>query len=516
MLSPRDLDKISAKGIGQSVIERQLGNFIHGFPPVCLSRVATAGDGIFSFNNTQKKFYRNYFEQNAGPLRIMKFVPASGAATRMFKSLFEFRHAWIGNPGLSVKDIKEQGYTSAFQFFSHLEKFAFFDDLDHTVKKTGKDLLALRSEGEFIRIIDHLLYGHGLNYSNLPKALLKFHRYPEGARVALEEHLVEAANYARDGENIANLHFTLSPEHLKLFHDKVESSRKLFEQVFNIRYQVEFSIQKPSTDTIAVDMNNVPMHDEDGSLLFRPAGHGALIENLNEINADIIFIKNIDNVVPDTFKKPTFEYKKLIGGYLLKVRDQIFKFLKEIEQQKISHDEIDRMAAFAREELLICLPPEFHLFSPEKKVMILGQKLNRPIRVCGMVKNEGEPGGGPFWVKDSLGNISLQIVESSQVNMQDLLQEKIVNSSTHFNPVDIVCSIKNWRGDTFKLSDYVDDSTGFISIKSSGGKSLKALELPGLWNGAMADWITIFIEVPVSTFNPVKVINDLLRKEHQS
>ena len=516
MFSSKDLDKLRAKGIGLEVFERQLGNFAKGFPPVCLSRAATPGDGILTFQPSEKAFFRNYFEKNSCQLRIIKFVPASGAATRMFKSLFEFRHEYIDIPGITLEQIKEQGFTQVYLFFSKIEKFAFFDDLHTVLKRAGADLLTLKAKGEFIVIIDHLLFEHGLNYSNLPKALLKFHRYPEGSRVAMEEHMVEAANYTRDGNDCANLHFTVSPEHMLFFREKVENSRMMFEKKFSIRFEVGYSIQKPATDTIAVDMSNIPVHDADGALLFRPAGHGALIENLNELDADIIFIKNIDNVVPDAFKKSTFEYKQLIGGYLLKVRDKIFTFLRKTKQGKISEEEIDEMATFAKEHLFIFLPIDFRLYPAAKKLKVLVKKLNRPIRVCGMVKNEGEPGGGPFWVKDASGTASLQIVESSQVNLRDEQQATIFNSSTHFNPVDIVCSTKNWQGNTFDLSDYVDESTGFISIKSSGGKSLKAMEMPGLWNGAMADWITVFVEVPVTTFNPVKIITDLLRKEHQS
>lgn len=516
MLSSTDFDKLTVKGISPATIEKQLANFKNGFPPICLARAATTGDGILSFHPSEKKSLQNYFVKNTGKLLIMKFVPASGAATRMFKPLFEFHYQYHNTPVVSIANFNDQGFNSVHYFFSHLEKFAFFNDLERIMENEGKNLMTLKNNGEYGIIIDRLLFDKGLNYSNLPKALLQFHRYPDGSRTAMEEHLVEAANYARDKNNTAKLHFTLSPEHLDKFNEKVEDVHEKYERKFNICIDVSHSVQKPSTDTIAVDMNNIPLRNMDGSLLFRPAGHGALIENLNEINADIIFIKNIDNVVPDNFKEPTFEYKKLIGGYLLKAREQIFNFLRNIEQQRISEEETDEMAVFTREKLFICLPLEFKLFPLEKKLKVLQQKLNRPIRVCGMVKNVGEPGGGPFWVKDIKGSVSLQIVESSQINPEDEKQKKIFDSSTHFNPVDIVCSIKDYRGNTFDLSDYVDESTGFISLKSSSGRHLKALELPGLWNGAMADWITVFIEVPITTFNPVKIINDMLRKEHQS
>jgi hypothetical protein len=515
MLSPGDLKILRVKGIELNVIEKQLDYFKRGFPFICLSRAATIHDGILTFHPAEKRSLKKYFEQNARHHRIVKFVPASGAATRMFKPLFEFRQHPGSKSMVTPDELKNHGFGSVSFFFSHLEKFAFFQDLDTVLKKEGKDLMTLRNNGEYRLIIDRLLHEKGLNYSNLPKALLQFHRYPDGSRVAMEEHLVEAAIYARDEHNTSTVHFTLSPEHLDRFHKKVEHIRNKYELMFSTLFDVSQSVQKPSTDTIAVDMDNIPIHTADGTLLFRPAGHGALIENLNETDADIIFIKNIDNVVPDSIKESTFIHKKIIGGYLLQVREHVFNFLRMSEQGMIGEDETDAMTLFAREKLFICLPIEFNLFPYEKKITFLVQKLNRPIRVCGMVKNEGEPGGGPFWVKDRNGSVSLQIVETSQINPKDEMQKQIFDSSTHFNPVDIVCSIKDYRGNTFRLHDYVDESTGFISQKSFGGKNLKALELPGLWNGAMADWITVFVEVPVITFNPVKIINDLLRKEHQ-
>jgi hypothetical protein len=516
MLATGDLDKLRLKGIDVAAFEKQLGNFATGFPPVSLVRAATAGDGILFFQPSEKTALRKYFEQNSTAWSIVKFVPASGAATRMFKPLFDFREQCRDKSFLNLEALRIQGFHTVYDFFSRIEKFAFYSDLEKVFAGEQKELKTLLNNGEFATIIDHLLFEPGLNYSSLPKALLKFHRYPDGSRVAMEEHIVEAAIYARNENSIAKLHFTISPEHLQKFNNRIAEVRSKYEDQFHIRIEITHSVQKPSTDTIAVDMNNVPLRDKNGDLLFRPAGHGALIENLQDIEADIIFIKNIDNVVPDAIKEPTYEYKKVLGGYLLKAREKVFTFLEKTEKQSVSEEEIDEMAVFAREKLCLCLPVEFNLFSPGKKLKLLTQRLDRPIRVCGMVKNEGEPGGGPFWVKDIKGEVSLQIVESSQIDLGSEKQKEIFTSSTHFNPVDIVCSIKNHHGNTFKLSDYVDESTGFISMKSSGGVNLKALELPGLWNGAMADWITIFIEVPVITFNPVKIINDLLRKEHQS
>ena len=516
MGSAGDLDKIKSQKIDPPRIERQLLNFKNGFPPICLVRAATTGDGILSCSPSEKKSLQGTFGKITPDLRVLKFVPASGAATRMFKPLFEFRQQCLSNPLLRLKNLEHPEFNSVHYFFSHFEKFAFFEDLVEVLKNDGKDVKTLLKHADYTTIIDSLLFDKGLNYASLPKALLLFHRYPDGSRASMEEHLVEAANYASEDKKTANLHFTLSPEHQERFQEKLADVLGKYEKQFNLCFVVHTSVQKPSTDTIAVDLNNIPLRNEDGTFLYRPAGHGALIENLNEIDADIIFIKNIDNVVPDVIKEPTYKYKRVLGGYLLRVREKIVTFLEKAEQQRVSDEEADEMASFAIKQLMICLPLEFKLFNLDNKIKILKQKLNRPIRVCGMVKNEGEPGGGPYWVKDRKGSISLQIVESSQINPDDTKQKMIFDSATHFNPVDIVCCIKDFRGNTFNLPDYVDDTTGFISLKSIGGKDIKALELPGLWNGAMADWITVFIEVPVITFNPVKIINDLLRKEHQS
>ncbi|MCD4720334.1 MAG: DUF4301 family protein, partial [Desulfobacula sp.] len=353
-----------------------------------------------------------------------------------------------------------------------------------------------------------------LDYGKLPKGLLKFHRYEHSNRVALEEHLVEAAMYGVSKNKKAYVHFTVSPEHLEKFKTQVDQVKDEYEKLFDITFEISYSVQKSSTDMIAVDMNNEPFREKDGSLLFRPGGHGALIENLNDLEADLIFIKNIDNVVPDRLKEITTTYKKVIGGLLLKLQSKTFEFLKELEKSE-STNLIEKIEAFAQSDLNIKIPNGFNELGPDEKKSFLFRHLNRPIRICGMVKNEGEPGGGPFWVKNSKGEVSLQVVESSQVNASDEEQMKILQSSTHFNPVDLVCGTRNYKGESFDLHEFIDPETGFISIKSKDGKNLKAQELPGLWNGAMADWITIFVEVPIITFNPVKTVNDLLRPQHQ-
>jgi len=326
---------------------------------------------------------------------------------------------------------------------------------------------------------------------------------------------VEAANYGRSKNNNAFVHFTVSPEHLEKFNEQVKGVMKIYEKKFNIKYDISFSVQKSSTDTIAVDIENNPFREDDGEILFRPGGHGALIENLNDLDGNLVFIKNIDNVVPDRLKTETTIYKKTIGGILLKLQSQVFKYLKELDKTEKDENIINKISEFAQNELNINISPGFYKMSFNDRKDFLYRHLNRPIRVCGMVKNEGEPGGGPFSVKNSKGEVSLQIVESSQVDQNNPEQKEILLSSTHFNPVDLVCGIKNYKGEPFDLHKYIDQETGFISIKSKNGKNLKAQELPGLWNGAMANWITIFVEVPIITFNPVKTVNDLLRPQHQ-
>ncbi len=381
------------------------------------------------------------------------------------------------------------------------------------IADNGKNIENLLHNECFKEILEYLLTEKGLNYANLPKAHLMFHNYQNENRTALEEHLVEAANYSRSGDNV-NLHFTVSTEDIARFEKIVENVKTKYEKTYGVKFQVDYSFQKPSTDQIAVNLKNEIFKNDDGSILFCPGGHGALIENLNELNAEIIFIKNIDNVVPDKLKEITYRYKKLIGGYLLEIQKQIHEFLLQIAEGGLNDIDIHKLQTFIKKYLYFDIAQGFFKMEEVEQYDYLYSFLNRPVRICGMVKNEGEPGGGPFWVKDNNGNLSLQIIEKSQLDINDEKQKNIFLSATHFNPVDLVCAIKDVNGKNFQLKDFVDYNTGFISIKSKGGKELKAQELPGLWNGAMADWLTIFVEVPIETFNPVKTINDLLRQQH--
>ena len=513
MLSEKDYKQMQSKGINPLNIEKQINNYKSGFPFMQLLAPATPDHGISRLNEAELQRLASKYQDITKGREIIKFVPASGAASRMFKSLFEFKEELEQSDNKSP--FADKGFNSPYYFFGNIKNFAFYEDLEETMAANGHKLTELLESKDYKTILDQFLGESGLNYANLPKGLLKFHRYyNEPARTALEEHLVEAAFYACDNRDIAAVHFTVSPEHMDGFRQKVQKVKSRYEARFGIHYQIAFSIQKPSTDTIAVDLNNEPFREADGSILFRPGGHGALIENLNDLQADIVFVKNIDNIVPDRLKAITYLYKKAIGSLLAELQAEVFSMLVALDNPDLREQRLHEMAVYCEEKLGIRLPGNFRQLSQKEKTEILRSKLNRPIRICGMVKNEGEPGGGPFWVKSKDGSLSLQIVESSQINLKDEAQQKIMQASTHFNPVDLVCGLKNYKGENFNLSAFVDEDTGFISEKSKDGNKLKAQELPGLWNGAMADWITLFVEVPVITFNPVKVINDLLRKEH--
>ncbi len=512
MFSQEDLMQFESKGIDKGQVERQIEKFKSGFPHARLLAPASIGNGILKFNDKVVDRYVEFFEQNSDEIVLLKFVPASGAASRMFKHLFEFRAALESDDAARL--LSDPKYKLTAEFFENLNQFAFYPVLEQLLRDCVAPIDELISAGRHAVILDYFLGEKGMNYASLPKALLLFHSYPDANRVALEEHLVEGAMYSRSGDEV-HIHFTVSPEHEKLFENYIKKVLPKYMKRFRADYFITFSEQKSSTDTVAVDMDNKPFRNKDGSILFRPGGHGALIENLNDLEADIIFIKNIDNVVPDALREPTYRYKKLLGGYLLEMQSKTFQYLEKLESGEYDDRFIDEVFMFATNDLMIRFGDEFPLQSKEEKAASLFEKMNRPIRVCGMVKNQGEPGGGPFWVQNSKGE-SLQIVESSQIDMNDPEQKKIFESSTHFNPVDLVCGVKNYKSQAFNLLDYVDNETGFISQKSKDGRDLKALELPGLWNGAMADWISVFVEVPIETFNPVKTINDLLRPEHRA
>ncbi len=507
MLTHEDKELLAKKGISEEKIAEQLACFEKGFPFLKLSAAASVENGgIMRADEKESEQYLAAWDAyKAGDKKIVKFVPASGAASRMFKNMFEFLGAEYDKP---TTDFEKK-------FFDHIHDFAFYNDLNAAcLDNTGKNINALLSEHNYKAVVSNLLESAGLNYGALPKGLLKFHRYADGVRTPLEEHLVEGALYAAGKTGEVNVHFTVSTEHRALFEKLVAAKAAEYEAKYGTTYHISFSEQKPSTDTVAADMENKPFRDKDGKLLFRPGGHGALIENLNDLDADIVFIKNIDNVVPDRLKADTVTYKKLLAGVLVTLQKQAFEYLELLDGGHYSHEQLETIIRFVQQQLR-CRRTDLKELEDADLVIYLRKKLNRPMRVCGMVKNVGEPGGGPFLAYNPDGTISLQILESSQIDMNDPEKKAMFEKGTHFNPVDLVCAVRDYKGNKFDLLKHVDKATGFISYKSKNGKDLKALELPGLWNGSMSDWNTVFVEVPLSTFNPVKTVNDLLREQHQ-
>ena len=505
MLTQQDLKQLAQKGISEQQIETQLGQFKTGFPFLKLEAAAAIGRGIVAPTSDEGRKYVDAWQKyKAAGKRVVKFVPASGAASRMFKDMFAFVDADYDKP---TTDFEKK-------YFDNIDKFAFYGELDAVCQKNnGKGIKALIQEGNFKAVAANMLKAEGLNYGQLPKGLLLFHNYPEGPRTPMEEHLVEGALYAAsNGE--AHVHFTVSHEHMELFKQKVAQKVDMYAKKYGIAYDITFSEQKPSTDTVAANPDGTPFRNSDGSLLFRPGGHGALIENLNEIEADVIFVKNIDNVVPDRLKGDTVLWKQIIAGVLVTLQKKAFEYLELLDSGKYTHEQIEEIIRFVQNDLC-CRKADIKELEDADLVIYLRKKLNRPMRVCGVVKNVGEPGGGPFLTYNQDGTVSLQILESSQIDKSNKEYMEMFTKGTHFNPVDLVCAVKDYKGNAFDLPKFVDPTTGFISQKSKSGKELQALELPGLWNGAMSDWSTIFVEVPLSTFNPVKTVNDLLREQHQ-
>ncbi|MBR5037012.1 MAG: DUF4301 family protein [Prevotella sp.] len=505
MLNNNDLQQIASRGITPEQVNHQLEQFKTGFPFLRLEAAASVGNGVLAPSAEERQRYVDRWNQyKAEGHQIVKFVPASGAASRMFKDMFAFVDADYDTPQTPFER----------EYFNGIRKFAFHKALcEKCQANEGKKLKTLLEEGNYKAVARQMLVKEGLNYGQLPKGLLLFHNYDDGPRTPMEEHLVEAALYAAsNGE--ANVHFTVSHDHLELFKAKVAEKAGKYAEKYGVKFNISFSEQKPSTDTIAANPDGTPFRQDDGSLLFRPGGHGALIENLNEIAADVVFIKNIDNVVPDRLKEPTVEYKQLLAGILVSLQERAFEYLRLLDTGSYSHAQLQDIIRFVQRDLC-CRKPDIKQLEDADLVIYLRRKLNRPMRVCGVVKNVGEPGGGPFLTYNSDGTVSLQILESSQIDKKNEEYMRMFTEGTHFNPVDLVCATRDYKGNAFHLPDFVDPLTGFISQKSKNGRELQALELPGLWNGAMSNWSTVFVEVPLSTFNPVKTVNDLLREQHQ-
>ena len=477
MFNTKDKEQIVAHGLTVEQVEHQIENFRKGFPSLKVVSAASPSNGIAVLTDEEIANAYEQWDEASKHLTAVKFVPASGAASRMFKELFEFVN----------EDKRTEGVE---QVLNHLQEFAFWPELKALLPENADDKTKISA-----------IIKDGLNYGSKPKGLVTFHAYPEGARKAVEEHLVEGAMYAATN-GVVKIHFTVSPEHLEGFRNLLEQKMPFYEEKFGVKYDISFSVQKSSTDMIAVNADNTPFRNDDGSLLFRPAGHGALLSNLNDIDADVIFIKNIDNVTTDSRKPDTVTYKKALAGILVGLQSEAAKHLEALNAGTA---DIAEVAEFVTGKLFIKLPEHYD-------AELLVRLLDRPIRVCGMVRNEGEPGGGPFYVANADGTQTLQIAESSQISPEDM---HLMKEATHFNPVDLVCGVRRANGEKFDLSKYVDPATGFISSKSSGGRELRAQELPGLWNGSMADWTTVFVDVPVSTFSPVKTVKDLLRPQHR-
>jgi len=509
MFNNKDLEYLKSKGISPEQVEVQLENFRNGFPFIHLDATATPGNGIIQLTDQEIAKYIKVYEDRRAQLGIVKFVPASGAATRMFKELFAYLEK---SEGIEDETTLLETFPNLKDLILSAGSLPFIEELRGIIKSEGKDLDDLVRENKTSEIIHKILYTPGLGYGDLPKGLIRFHSYPDQSRTSFEEHLVEGAQYAKSGTADVRLHFTVSPEHMDSFKNHLEAIRSKYEDLFQVTYKIEFSIQQHYTDTVAVDMNNAPFRGEDGQIVFRPGGHGALLENLNGLDQDLIFIKNIDNIAPDRIKGLTIKYKKALAGILIEFQNRAFQCLRDLENSDISIDHLKEICEFVGSNL--CNME--NQVDPESTNDIradLINILNRPIRIAGMVKNEGEPGGGPYWVRQSDGRVNLQIVEPAQISPE---QADVLKQSTHFNPVDLVCAVKDYHGNKFNLLEYRDPQTGFITEKSISGAPVKAQELPGLWNGSMAGWNTLFVEVPVETFTPVKTINDLIRKEHLS
>ena len=504
-LTVKDIESLKHKGKTEEQLVEELQMLKEGFPFLRIEGAATPGHGIFVLDEKMEKQAMDIWNEFlASGAKVTKMVPASGAASRMFKDLFSFING------------KEEKPSNDFmkKFFDEIEKFAFFDQLNETcIRLYGKSIDSLVKDKRYKDIVKALIEKEGMNYGQLPKALLSFHKYLGGVRSAIEEHLSEGAQYAGGKDGNVNVHFTVSEDHIPLVYLKFEETKGKLEHEYGVVYNLSTSIQKPSTDTVAANLDGTP-YRENEALFFRPGGHGALIENLNDIDSDVVFIKNIDNVVPDSKREDTVKYKKIIGGVLVGVKQKADNYCKLLSKGTPDEAKLNEMLDFLHKVLCIT-HDETSEMKADQKAEYIYNKLNRPFRVCGMVRNEGEPGGGPFLAYNPDGTVSPQILESTQIDPKNKEAQKMMKEATHFNPVDLVVCTKSWDGKKFNLPQYVDKATGFISIKSREGVEIKALELPGLWNGAMSDWNTLLVEVPLSTFNPVKTVNDLLRDAHQ-
>lgn len=509
-----DKQQIKEKGLTEEKVLKQLEIFRRGNIAVNILAAATAGKGIQQVTENQKKELIQFYEDKKSQLEILKFVPASGAATRMFKDLHTFLADFHPENETLSEYLSRAENKNLNRFFSELNKLPFYEKAFSIAREAQPGFDSFSEDAKKYELVRTMLFSSGLNLNEIPKGLVPFHNYGNYAATAFEEHLIETAKYA-EVNGLVKLHFTVSEGDKEKFEVEFDEIINRIKKQIKVDFEITYSYQNPETDTLAANEDFKPFRMDDGAMFFRPGGHGALIDNLNQLSADLIFIKNIDNVVVDSKLEEIAEYKKLLAGKLLELQEKIFFFLKELEEGNASKEVTSEIVKFLKEELFLGFKTGFEELSEEEKRTYLIDKLNRPLRVCGMVKNEGEPGGGPFLVAMENGESSLQIIESSQIDSNNPQQVEIAQNATHFNPVDIVCGIRDRHGRSFDLNNYVDPETSFIASKTKEGRPLKALELPGLWNGGMAYWNTVFVEVPVSTFNPVKTVSDLLKPSHQ-
>ncbi len=513
--SQKDIAQIQEKGLSLKQVEDQIAIFKRGNKAVKILAAATVGNGISQVNSKQAEKFICIFEDLKHNLKLVNFIPASGAATRMFKEIYVFIENFQPEEDTIEEYFRRSENKKLQQFLTELNKLPFYEEALSSAEKNYPDFKSSSPDTQKYYLVKAMLFTPGLELGNFPKGLVPFHTYKEYTATAFEEHLYEAGTYADKNDRV-NIHFTISKEHLDKFKKEYDAIRTRVEAQTGMSFQIGFSFQDSKTDTIAVDTSNEVFRSPGDDLFFRPGGHGALIENLNNLDADLVFIKNIDNLVTAKNRKEVAFYKKMLAGNLMKVQQECFYYLEILDGEDFSEISLQQIIQFSKNQLSLSFSRDFESFSEAEKIQKLKHLLNRPIRVCGMVKNEGEPGGGPFLVEFENGEASLQIIESAQIDTTNPQQKVIAQNATHFNPVDLVCGLKDYKGEKFDLNEFVDPEMSFISSKTKDGKELKALELPGLWNGAMAKWNTIFVEVPVATFNPVKTVADLLKPSHQA
>jgi nicotinamide riboside kinase len=510
--SSHDFLQILDSEVPITEIEKQLSIYKNGISKANLNRPAIINDGILKLADEEFQSYSSLFDSKKDNFKLKKFIPASGAASRMFKFLNEFLNEFdLENETINAY-INRNNAIELTVFLAGLEKFPFYKAIENKLLEDFPDFKSWNKDQQYYYFIKLMLDENHFNFSNKPKGVLPFHQYQNQIVTPIEEHLKESVLYA-SANGVSNLHFTVSETHKSQFESTLMNVKSNIEETSETTINIVFSHQKKHTDSLAVDSQNKPFRNENGELVFRPGGHGSLIENLSSLDADIVYIKNIDNVIQNEAETIAF-YKKGLAGLLIELQGKVNSYLSKIDS--IVENETSELFNFIENQLNYKVNPDFSKYTLENKISYLKEILNRPIRVCGMVKNEGEPGGGPFWVTDANGNTTLQIVESAQIDLSNEKQTLIASNASHFNPVDLVCGLKDYNGSKFDFRNFIDHNSGFIVEKNKFGKPIKAYELPGLWNGAMANWITIFVEVPLITFNPVKTVNDLLKPAHQN